>query len=139
MARYRGEDFRVFVDNGSGSYNLVAGQTGLSTNNSTPMIDQSAKGDVYSVKSPGRPDMSITVAGISDLPDTNGLERVFSLATARTANNYQVRKSPFAGGDVIFQASCYTGSFSTSKDDQASYTYTFELTLASQPSVSQLI
>lgn len=138
MARPRGEDYRLYVDNGSGSYNIVSGQTGATFTNNTPLIDLSAKGDTYSVKSPGRPDLTIAVKGHMDLPDANGLEKVYAAATARSAINVQLRKTPFSGSDVIFAASMYVSNFGRPLEDQAGADYSFDLTLNTQPTTDSL-
>lgn len=133
-----GEDFLLYVADSNGNYNKVEGQTGLSISGASDFIDQTAKGDTYKSRKPGRPDRTITCNGNIRLPDPTGLERVYALVISQAANNYQIRQRPFTTNDSVFTASMYSGNLDRDLTDQQAATYTFQLTLAAQPTVDRL-
>jgi hypothetical protein len=139
--RHLGSDYRLYVSDGAGGYNLAAlVQSDLTMPSPQDLIDQSGKGDVYKVKTPGRPDRTITCTGVQVYPDTNGLERVYSLfkAVPQAPVTFQVRNSPFSSGDVVFEASMFISNFSRTAPDQQNATFSFELSLAAAPTVDLL-
>ena len=141
MAKKLGHEYKVFVDNGSGTYNAIAGEVEHNRDGSTTLIDQSAKGTgQFAVQTPGRKTLVITVSGKKDLPDPNGLERVYTLQKAypQTAGNFQVRKDPFTGSDIIFASSMYVSNFTDGAADQDNASYSFQLTCASSPTTDLL-
>lgn len=139
MARRLGQDYKLYVDDGASNLNPIAGETSLSVARNTNLIDQSAKGDgAYAVQAVGKSEITISVSGGLQVPDANGLERIQSLATARTAGNFQVRVDPWSSSDTVFVASMYVSNFSLSLDDNANATFSFNLTLASAPTKDQL-
>lgn len=136
-----GQDYQVYIDNGSGSYFPVAGEITHTRDGNTTLIDQSAKGTgQIALQAPGRKTLSMTVSGKKQLPDTNGLERVYALQKVypQVANNVQVRLTPFGGGDVKFQASMYISNFNDAAPDQDNATFSFQLTCAAAPTVDVL-
>jgi predicted secreted protein len=139
MPRRLGHDYKLYVNNGSGTYNPIAGEVSLQVQRSTNLIDQSAKGDgAYSVQAPGKTQVTINVSGKLQLPDVNGLERLHTLAKDRDAGDIQIRLDPWASDDVIFAASMYVSNFSTGADDDDNATFQLQLTLAAAPSVDLL-
>lgn len=138
--RMNGEDYRLFVKSAGGVYNDIDGEVSLQPNRQTNMRDQSVKGDgAYSVKKPAKTDVTFNVSGKLQLPDTDGIERVFELAKTRAANDYQLRVTPFAGTDVLFEASMYASNMSApGADDDDNATFSFQLTLAAPPTVDKL-
>lgn len=138
--RMNGEDYRLFVKSAAGTYNDIDGEVSLQPSRQTNMRDQSAKGDgSYSVKKPAKTDVTINLSGKLQLPDTDGVERVFDLAKSRAANDYQMRVAPFSVSDVIFEASMYASNMSApGADDDDNATFSFQLTLASPPTIDKL-
>lgn len=138
MANRLGDDYKLYVDNGSTQYFEIAGQTSLSLGGPQEFIETQAKGDTYKSRTPGRPDRAITCGGNLRLPDPNGLDRVNYLAVNRTATVYQVRVRPFTASDVVFSASMYVGNLQRDMPDQQNATYSFDLALNTQPTVDIL-
>lgn len=138
--RMGGEDYRLFVKSAGGVYNDIDGEVDVQPNRQTNMRDQSAKGDgAYMVQKPAKTNVTITCSGKLQLPDTDGVERVFDLAKSRTAADYQLRVTPFSASEVIFEASMYASNMSApgaTDDDNA--TFSFQLTLAAVPVKDQL-
>ncbi len=141
MARKLGHEYKLYVDNGSGTFNEVQGQTGLTVDGSTALIDQSAKGTgQFAIQAPARKTLTITCTGKKVLPDTSGLERVYALQQVypQASEGFQIRTDPFSGSDVIFAAEMYVSNFSEDNPDQDNATYSFQLTCASAPTTDQL-
>lgn len=141
MAKRLGHEFKVYVDNGSGVFNPIAGEVEHSRDGSTTLIDQSAKGTgQFAIQAPGRKTLTITVSGKKDLPDASGLERVYALQKVypQVAGNFQVRQDPFAGGDVKFASSMYVSNFNDSAPDQDNATFSFQLTCSAAPTTDLL-
>ncbi len=139
MARRLGQQYKLYVDNGSGVFNPLAGEQSLSIERSTQLIDQSVKGDgAYAVNAVGKSQLTISVGGGLIVPDANGIERVYTLANTRVASTVQIRLDPWASDDVLFEASMYVSNFSRGKDDNANATFSFQLTLAAAPTVDVL-
>lgn len=141
MAKKLGQEYQLFIDDGAASFNAIAGQTGLTRDGSTELIDQSSKTTgQFSVQAPGRKALSITCPGKVDLPDADGLERVHTLQKAypQVAETYQIRVDPFGDTDVVFQADMYISNFSMDDPDQDNSTYSFQLTLAAAPTTDLL-
>lgn len=139
MARRLGQDYKLYVDNGSGTYNPLAGEVSLSIERSSTLIDQSVKGDgAYAVQAVGKSQLTINVGGGLILPDAGGIERLYTLANTRVAGNIQIRLDPWASDDVLFAASMYVANFNRDKGDNANATFTCQLTLAAAPTTDLL-
>ncbi len=141
MARKLGHEYKVYVDNGSGTYNPIDGEVEHNRDGSTALIDQSAKGTgQFAIQAPGRKTLVITVSGKKSLPDSNGLERVYALQKVypQVAGNFQIRLDPFAGSDVKFAAAMYVSNFNDASPDQDNATFSFQLTCASAPTTDVL-
>jgi hypothetical protein len=141
MAKKLGHEYKVYVDNGSGTFNPIAGEVSHNREGSTTLIDQSAKGTgQIAIQAPGRKTLVITVEGKKDLPDSGGLERVYALQKVypQVAGNFQIRKDPFAGGDVIFASSMFISNFNDGAPDQDNATFSFQLTCAAAPTTDNL-
>lgn len=137
MARRLGDHYKLYVYDGS-AYTVIAGQTGLTVDSPQDLIDQTAKGDTYKSRQPGRPDRTITCTGGVQLPDTNGLEKIYSNFVARTSVAVQVRYTPFTGSEISFAATMFVSNFSRDLADQQNATFSFQLTLDTQPTVDTL-
>ncbi len=137
MARRLGDDYKLYIWNGS-AYNVIAGQTGLTIESPQELIDQTAKGDTYKSRQPGRPDRTITCTGGLQLPDANGLEKAYTNYVNRTSVLFQIRYTPFSGSEVMFAATMFISNFQRDLRDQQNATYSFQLSLDTQPSVDTL-
>jgi predicted secreted protein len=141
MANRLGHEEKIFVDNGSGTFTEIAGQTSYDTARPTNFIDQSSKttGRI-SIKAAGRQDLTMTVTGKKIVPDANGLERVFAITQVypQAPTNFQIRVTPFTGSDVRFACSMYVGNFKETGPDQDNTTYSFDLSCAATPTTDVL-
>lgn len=134
MTKKVGHEYKAFVDNGSGTFNPIIGEVNHGRDVSTGFLDQSSKGTgQYTQKTPLRKDLTLKVSGVVELPDPGGLERVKTLeaASPQVPANWQLRKSPYSGSDVIFACSMYIGNLSIQAPDQGNYEFSFDLTNAS--------
>jgi hypothetical protein len=141
MAKKLGHEYKLYVDNGSGVFNPIAGEVGFSRDGSTTLIDTSSKGTgQFATQAPARKTLVITVTGKKDLPDANGLERAYALQKVypQVAATWQIRKDPFSGSDVIFAGSMYVSNFSDDSPDVDNATFSFQLTCASAPTTDLL-
>ena len=141
MARKLGRYFRFKIGNGSSpeTFTEPAGQTGLTLNGATNMIDQSSKDDYpWTIKAPGRSDLSIQVSGKTQLPDASGLEIVYSNFLAGTAVNCQVCETDASPDATRLVASMYISDFSEDGSDEDNRTYSFTATLAATPTTDDL-
>lgn len=140
MSRRLGDDYKLYINNGAGVYNALAGEQNLSLARNTNLIDQSAKGDgAYAVKVAGKTEVTITVGGVGDLPDANGWERVHSRATGRLNETYQIRRTPFGAGDVVFEGLMSTSGGSRDLNSNESESLSYTLTTAQAPTVDLLV
>lgn len=136
-----GHEFKLFVDDGAGVLNEIQGQTGLTRDSSTALINQSHKGTgKFDLQKPGRSAITFTCTGKVVLPDANGLERVHALDAADpvVSERFEIREEPFAAGDIMFAAEMFVSNFSMDHPDQDNATFSFQLTLAAAPSVDDL-
>lgn len=144
MAKKLGHEYKVFVGDGNTpteGFTEIAGQTGLTRDGSTNLIDQSSKttGQI-AIQAPGRKTLTFTVTGNTELPDTNGLEAVYEQQKVYPQDpaNYQVRVAPFGDTDVVFQGSMYVSNFSMDDPDQDNSTWSFQITCADPPDIDLL-
>ena len=110
MAKSLGNGVRLYVESTTtGTFNQVKGQTTLSRTRQGQQIDSTTKDDgAYGTSFSGSKSLSIQAGFLLDLPDANGMERLFTLATADPAVpfNIQLRNGALADpADVIFKGS----------------------------------
>lgn len=142
--KYLGSEYKLYVGDGEETevFTVIAGQTGLSFDVSTNFIDTSSKSTGrIGTQRPGRRAITITCSGKMELPDAKGLEEVFSLSKADPSlpANFQIRQTPFAADDVVFQGSMYVGGMSQDMPDEDNATWSFELTPAAAPTTELLV
>jgi predicted secreted protein len=138
-----GNDYRLWIDNGSGTYSEIKGQQDLTINRDSGLIDTSSKDDgAYGTQAPGLKACSINCEVYPNLPDAAGYGRLetIALASPQVANNFQVRKggSAGSGSDVVFQASMYVGNFNTTAPKNGVTGVSFVLALAAAPTTDAL-
>lgn len=142
MATKLGNDYRLWVESTTpGTYNLVLGQQSLSYGRTANTIDISTKDNTpYAASAPGLFDVSVTLDGIADLPDTTGFTRVETLFKAQTATKFQIRKGGAAGADAdkVLAATFYILDFSVDFAQNDAVKYKLALGLASAPTTDAL-
>jgi predicted secreted protein len=138
MANRLGHEYRLYVDNGSGTYTEVAGQTDCTINRPQDLIEVTAKSDALKIRVPGRPDLTINLSGNVRLPDTNGLSRIYAVMLAQTAVNIQVRYTPWGSSDLVYAGSCYASNSDRGMTDQQAATYSFQFTAAAAATTDTL-
>ena len=136
MAKLLGNNYRVFIESTTqGTFHQIAGQQDVSLSGSQSFANSSTKDTgAYATKVPTQRDSTLTLALRPDLPDANGFGRLESVANAATQVpvGIQIRKAPFADGDVVFEASMFVGEFSKSmpQNDVVSASVSFGLEAA---------
>ena len=143
MAKLLGNNYRLWIDNGSGTYFEIKGQQGLTVNRQSGLIDTSSKDDgAYGSQAPALKSVSLDCEIYPNLPDANGYGRLETIALASTTNpvNFQVRKGGSSGtpSDAVFQASMYVGNFNTEKGKNDVVKVSFQLALAAAPTIDAL-
>lgn len=144
MAKKLGNDYRLWIEGSTpGTYAEIKGNTQLRISREAQLIDTSSKDNFpYGTQAPGLRNLTIDFELIPDLPDTTGYGVLETAANAATAapKNFQIRKGGSAGaaGDVVFQASMYIGSFSTTMNRNEPVQATGQLTLATAPTTDAL-
>lgn len=142
MAKKLGNDYRLFVKatGEAGEHNEVKGQQDLSYAGSSTFFDTSTKDTgSYGTQAPGQKAVTLSLNMRPDLPDANGFTRLETLANAAPSvpEIVQVRKAPFAVGDVVFEASMYVDlSWDAPHNNVVSATANF--VLAAPPTVNTL-
>lgn len=140
MAKKLGSDYRLFVQSSTaGTYNQPAGQGNLTVNRSKPFSSSATKDtDGVDTQVPGLRTISLTQAITPDLPDANGYTRMETLDKSNAAEMYQIRKKPFATGDVVFECSMYTSLDNTGFEQGSAVSAGVQLQPAAQPTVDTL-
>lgn len=102
MPKINANNLRLFVDNGSGTFNVVAGQ--ISTNIDRGEVSFATVDKASTIETSDRAmrNYQITTEIKPDLPDANGYTRIETLYASGAGNAYQVRKAPYGVGDVVF-------------------------------------
>lgn len=143
MARKFGNDYHIWIDNGSGTFNRIKGQTTLSVTRNGNTIDTSAKEDFpYSTMGPGMRALSIASEIIPDLPDATGYTRAETVANLATPAPVaiQIRKNGVAGSgsDIVFACTVYITDFNTSFGQNEAMKVSFTLVNSAAPTTDVL-
>jgi predicted secreted protein len=141
MAKILGNDYRLFVESPTpGTYNQIGGQGDLSVDRKAGSIDISDKNSApYGLVAAGNFAVEISLDGIPDLPDANGLARVDTQFKARTATKFQIRNGALGtGADVKFEASCNILDLSINLGKDSGGSYSIRLGLAASPATDTL-
>ncbi len=140
MAKKLGNDYRLFVRAADGTtFSQPAGQGNLTRNGGKNFTSNATKDtEGYDTQQPGLRTLTLKQDMIPSLPDPTGYTRMETLDKANGTEMYQIRKKPFATGDVVFEAIMYTGLDDTSFNQGASVTVGVTLTLAEAPTVDAL-
>ncbi len=135
-----GSDYRLFVQSTTaGTFNQPAGQGNLGIQrgkgfNSSATKDQEG----VDTQTPGLRTLSIKQDIVPDLPDAQGYTRMETLDKSNAAETYQIRKKPFAAGDVVFECSMYTALDNTDFNQGETVKAGVTLQPAAQPTVDLL-
>jgi predicted secreted protein len=140
MAAALGNDARLFIQSAvAGTFNQIAGQRDLDLPRKAGSIDIGDKNSApYGKTAPGNFDVTITLEGVPDLPDANGLARADAQFKARDTEVFQIRKAPYATDDVIFECECYVLDLSLTAPRDAEQRYSLALGLAAAPTVDEV-
>jgi predicted secreted protein len=132
-----GNDKQLFVQSATpGTFSAIAGQRDLDYSRKAGQVDIGDKNSgAYGKTGPGQFDVAITLEGVPDLPDANGLTRVDTKFKARQTEVFQIRTAPFAADDVVFECECYVLDCSRSDPRNAESRYSIALGLADVPTV----
>ena len=130
MPNRLGHEYRVYIANASGTMNIIAGQTDCTISRPQDLIEVTAKTDSLKIRTPGRPDLTISANGFVRVPDPDGLERAYAVMIAQTAVTIQVRVTPYGAGDLVYAGSCYVSNIERGMPDQQGATWTAQFTAA---------
>jgi predicted secreted protein len=142
MAKFSGNTHRLWIESATaGTYNAIAGQVSHRVNRQANQIDTSTKDSgSYGTSMPGQRALTISASFIKDLPDANGQERLFSRAAAdpQVATNFQIRKAPYSGTDIVFAASMFIQDLNDAAEINAAAAFDCTLVLAAAPTTDTL-
>lgn len=145
MAKKLGNDYRIWVESATpGTYSEVKGNQQLSISRSGQTIDISTKDDFpYGAQAAGLKALSISATFIPTLPDTNGYERLQTLARGSTLSTVgvQIRKGGSTGAtpaDVVFTCSMYVTQDDTDMSQNAGVGASFTFVAAAAPTTDAL-
>lgn len=140
MAKKLGNDYRLFVQSSTaGTFNQPAGQGNLTRDGGKAFQSNATKDqEGVDTQSPGLRTISLKQELIPDLPDANGYTRMETLDKSNTAEIYQIRKKPFATGDVVFECSMHTNLDNQAYNQGESVKVGLTLVPAAQPTVDAL-
>jgi len=140
MAKKLGSDYRLFLQSSvAGTFNQPRGQGNL-TRNGGKGFSSSATKDTEGVDTqiPGLRTLSLKQDIVPDLPDPDGYTRLETLDRSNVAEVFQVRKKPFAVGDVVFECLMYVSLDDTSYNQGESVKAGVTLQPAAQPTIDAL-
>ncbi|MDO7843453.1 phage tail tube protein [Sphingomonas immobilis] len=140
MAKKLGNNYRLFVQSATpDTFNQPAGQGNLSIQRGKNFSSNATKdqGGV-DTQQPGLRTISLKQDLIPDLPDANGYTRMETLDQSNATEKYQIRKSPFAVGDVVFECLMYTSLDNQDFNQGESVKVGVTLAPAAQPTVDAL-
>jgi hypothetical protein len=113
MAKLSSNDYRIFIDTAS-VFSAVAGQISTTVDRGETSFSAIDKASVVEVTGRAMRNYSVALEYRPDLPDTAGHTRLETVYASGAAIGVQVRKSPFAVGDVVFACSMRVASMNTS-------------------------
>lgn len=139
MAKKLGSDYRLFIRAADATFSQPAGQGNLTRNGGKNFTSNATKDtEGYDTQQPGLKTLTLKQDLIPSLPDPTGYTRMETLDKSNATEMYQIRKKPFAIGDVVFEALMYTGLDDTSFNQGESVKVGVTLTLAEAPTVDAL-
>ncbi len=140
MSKKLGNNYRLFIKGADGTtFSQPAGQGNLTRNGGKNFSSNATKDtEGYDTQQPGLRTLTLSQQMIPDLPDPTGYTRMETLDKSDATEVYQIRKKPFATGDVVFEALMYTGLDNQSYNQGESVTVGVTLTLAAAPVVDTL-
>ncbi len=139
MAKKLGSDYRLFIRVADATFAQPAGQGNLTKNGGKNFTSNATKDtEGYDTQQPGLMTLTLKQDLIPSLPDPTGYTRLETLNKSNATEQFQIRKKPFAIGDVVFEAIMYTGLDDTSFNQGESVKVGLTLTLAEAPTVDAL-
>lgn len=140
MAKKLGSDYRLFLQSTVvDTFNQPRGQGNL-TRNGGKGFSSSATKDTEGVDTqiPGLRTLSLKQDIVPDLPDPDGYTRLETLDRSNASEVFQIRKKPFAIGDVVFECEMYVSLDDTSYNQGESLKVGVTLQPAAQPTIDAL-
>jgi hypothetical protein len=111
MPKLSANNYRVYIESATpGAFNEVAGQISVTVDRGEVNFSNIDKASTVETTARAMRNYAVSMEYRPDLPDTNGHTRLETLFANGAANGVQVRKSPFAGGDVVFACSMRVGA-----------------------------
>ncbi|WP_294328385.1 hypothetical protein [uncultured Sphingomonas sp.] len=135
-----GSDYRLFLQTATaGTFVQPAGQGNLGIQRGKG-FNSSATKDTEGVdtQTPGLRTISLKQDITPDLPDAQGYTRMETLDKSNATEIYQIRKKPYATGDVVFECAMYTALDNTDFNQGESVKAGVTLQPAAQPTVDLL-
>jgi predicted secreted protein len=144
MAIGLGNNYRLWIESVTpGTYNILKGQQSLSYGRTANTIDISTKDNSpYAAAAPGLFDLSVTLDGIADLPDTTGFTRLETQFKAQTATKFQIRRAGASGAtptDVVLEGTFFALDLSIDYAQNDAVKYKLALSAASAPTIDALL
>lgn len=135
-----GSDYRLFIQTSVAATFVQPGGQGNLTINRSKSFSSNATKDTEGVdtQSPGLRSISLTQAITPVLPDPEGYTRMETLDKSNASEVYQIRKKPFATGDVVFECLMVTGLDNTGLEQGSAVSAGVVLQPAAQPTVDTL-
>lgn len=128
MAKLDANLYRVYLETAvADTYAAIGGQRSSSKTSSRSTFSKATKGGDVDVQGVGLRSLQLTCEGMPDLPDANGFTRAKTLYAAGTTIGVQVRKSPFADSDDVFECDMIISNIDESYpfNDGVGYQITF--------------
>jgi predicted secreted protein len=108
MGKKLGNDYRLWIESAvAGTYNEIKGQQSLTYDRASESINTSDKNNSpYATSAPGLFNITLSLDGVADLPDTTGFTLLETTFKAQASKKFQIRKGGSAGAtpaDVVFE------------------------------------
>lgn len=113
MAKLSANDYRVFIESATpGTFNQVLGQTSVSVDRGEVSFSTIDKASAVETSGRAMRNYSVTLEYRPDLPDATGHTRLETFFASGAALNIQIRKAPFATGDIVYACSTRVANMS---------------------------
>ncbi len=132
MPKLSANDYRVLVDNGSGTFNQVLGQISCSIDRGETSFSTIDKAALVETTGRAMRNYALSLEYRPDLPDTTGHTRLETVYTSGASTSIQIRKAPFGAGDVVFACAMRVATMNAGKplNDVVNVTAAFTPTAA---------
>jgi hypothetical protein len=139
MPKLSANNYRVFIESATtGSFNVVAGQISHTIDRGEVSYSTVDKASTVEVTERAMRNYAMSMEYRPDLPDANGHARLETIYASGASAGVQVRKSPFASGDVVFACIMRVASMGASSPLNDVHATTVSLTPTAAPSTDLL-